>query len=109
MPMLTDAAVPESSTSWEARSVKGGVENRSRAVEVSTERVLDLRMVPLVHKEGTIRRVIDGLAPGGGFTLIDNEDPEPLLRASGDADGIVWACLLAGPRVWRVRVERSPE
>lgn len=69
---------------------------------------LDIRVVPPREKHPTIFRTFDSLAPGEGFTLINDHDPFPL-RHQFEATRpgqFGWKYLESGPTVWRVLIEK---
>lgn len=70
---------------------------------------LDIRTVAPRDKHPTIFRTFDGLAPGEGFTLINDHDPAPLRYQFEATRGgqFAWSYLESGPEVWRVRIEKS--
>lgn len=67
---------------------------------------LDIRVVPPREKHPAIFRTFDALAPGEGFTLINDHDPFPLRHQfdASRANQFTWSYLESGPVVWRVRI-----
>ncbi|HEX7091339.1 MAG TPA: DUF2249 domain-containing protein [Longimicrobiales bacterium] len=72
----------------------------------STERTLDVRVIPPREKHPTIFRTFEELAPGGSFVLINDHDPRPLrYQFEAEMPGkFGWEYLEQGPEVWRVRI-----
>lgn len=70
---------------------------------------LDIRIVPPREKHPTIFRTFDTLAPGEGFTLINDHDPSPLRYQfeATRAGSFAWTYVERGPAVWRVLIEKS--
>jgi uncharacterized protein (DUF2249 family) len=70
---------------------------------------LDIRIVPPREKHPTIFKTFDALAPGEGFTLINDHDPAPLRHQFDATRGgqFGWTYVERGPVVWRVLIEKS--
>ncbi len=71
---------------------------------------LDVRPLPPRSRHEAIFAAYAALAPGRSFELVNDHDPKPL-RYQFDAEHageFSWDYLESGPRVWRVRIGRSP-
>lgn len=77
---------------------------------MSTERMLDVRVIPPREKHPTIFDTFAGLAPGESFVLINDHDPKPLRYQfeHEHAGSFGWQYLEQGPETWRVRISRQP-
>ncbi len=74
----------------------------------TTERTLDVRVIPPREKHPTIFSTFEALDPGNSFVLINDHDPRPL-RYQFEAempDRYGWEYLEQGPEVWRVRITK---
>lgn len=82
--------------------------HQSRGTEMTTQRTLDVRVIPPREKHPTIFSTFAGLAPGESFVLVNDHDPKPL-RYQFDyeyAGQFGWEYLEEGPSVWRVEISR---
>ena len=72
----------------------------------SSERQLDVRVIPPREKHPTIFATFDALAPGEHFVLVNDHDPLPLRYQLQyeRAGAFVWEYLESGPVVWRVAI-----
>ncbi|MFO7262112.1 MAG: DUF2249 domain-containing protein [bacterium] len=77
----------------------------------TTERTLDVRVIPPREKHPTIFRTFEALAPGDSFVLINDHDPRPLrYQFEAELSGrFGWEYLEQGPEVWRVRITKRGE
>ena len=72
-----------------------------------TDRV-DVRALPPPQRHQKIFQLVDALAPGGAFVLINDHDPKPLyyqLEAERPRQ-FSWTYLERGPDVWQVKIGR---
>lgn len=77
--------------------------------QLETPDEVDVREIPHGQRHPTIFARFSRLAPGEGFTLVNNHDPKPLRREfqTAYADAFTWDYLEAGPQIWRVRIGRT--
>jgi uncharacterized protein (DUF2249 family) len=76
------------------------------ANDVTSERVVDVRMLVPAQRHATIFMLIEELTPGASFTLVNDHDPKPLyyqLEAEYPKQ-FSWTYLERGPEVWRVQI-----
>lgn len=71
--------------------------------------VVDVREIPHGQRHPRIFARFARLAPGEGFTLVNNHDPKPLRREfqAAHPGGHTWDYLESGPEVWRVRIGKA--
>jgi len=71
---------------------------------------LDVRVLPHGQRHEVIFSTYDHLSPGGGFVIVNDHDPKPLRYQfeAQHADEFTWDYLESGPKLWRVRVGRTP-
>ena len=70
--------------------------------------VIDVRMLVPMQRHQKIFALVDQLAPGGKFVLVNDHDPKPLhyqLEAE-HPNQFSWTYLERGPQVWRVEIGR---
>lgn len=74
----------------------------------TTERVLDVRVIPPREKHPTIFQTFESLDPGEYFVLVNDHDPKPLrYQFEFEHAGLFgWDYLEQGPSVWRVAISR---
>lgn len=74
------------------------------------DQVLDVRDLAPAMRHEMIFATYHGLAPGGGFVLVNDHDPKPLYYQfeAEHAGQFSWDYQEAGPTVWRVRIGRAP-
>jgi uncharacterized protein (DUF2249 family) len=74
----------------------------------STPDTIDVRALVPMQRHQKIFELVDQLAPGKGFVLINDHDPKPLyyqLEAEHPQQ-FSWTYLESGPQVWRVEIAR---
>ena len=74
----------------------------------STASEIDVRSLPPAQRHQKIFELVDQLAPGGSFVLVNDHDPKPLyyqLEAEHPRQ-FSWTYLESGPEVWRVEIAR---
>ncbi|MBP2229481.1 uncharacterized protein (DUF2249 family) [Azospirillum agricola] len=78
------------------------------ASSVADEPVVDVQSIPPYERHPLIFQRVQALAPGAGFSLVNDHDPRPLHRQLETLFGeaIAWEYLERGPAVWRVRISR---
>jgi uncharacterized protein (DUF2249 family)/iron-sulfur cluster repair protein YtfE (RIC family) len=86
-----------------------GDEVESGTADAHEDPALDVRQVSHAQRHGLIFTAYRALRPGGGFVLVNDHDPRPLLyqfeaQYTGE---FTWDYLEAGPKVWRVRIGRA--
>ena len=70
---------------------------------------IDVRTIPPRERHPRIFAMVDALAAGESFLIINDHDPRPLhyqLQAESPAQ-FTWTYLEAGPDVWRVQLGRE--
>jgi len=70
---------------------------------------LDVRMIPPGVRHATIFGIIERLAPGDAFSIVNDHDPAPLWRQI-DArypGAFSWAYIVQGPQIWQVEIGRT--
>jgi len=73
--------------------------------------VIDVRTLVPMQRHQKIFELVDQLAPGGKFVLVNDHDPKPLyyqLEAEHPQQ-FSWTYLERGPEVWRVEIGRLPK
>lgn len=76
------------------------------ATEGSGANVVDVRSLVPAERHGKIFELVDKLAPGASFVLVNDHDPKPLyyqIEAEYPKQ-FSWAYLERGPSVWRVEI-----
>jgi uncharacterized protein (DUF2249 family) len=74
----------------------------------STVNVVDVRQLIPMKRHETIFRLVDELAAGASFMLVNDHDPKPLyyqLEAEYPKQ-FSWTYVERGPSVWRVEIGR---
>jgi uncharacterized protein (DUF2249 family) len=72
----------------------------------SNPAVVDVRSLVPAQRHATIFQLVDELAPGAAFVLVNDHDPKPLyyqLEAEYPKQ-FSWTYLERGPQVWRVEI-----
>ncbi|WP_328914102.1 MULTISPECIES: DUF2249 domain-containing protein [unclassified Streptomyces] len=71
--------------------------------------VIDVREIPHGQRHPRIFARWARLAPGDGFTLVNNHDPKPLRREfeATHPGAFTWDYVESGPELWRVRIGRA--
>lgn len=70
--------------------------------------LIDVRSLVPMQRHQKIFELVDALAPGKGFVLVNDHDPKPLyyqLEAEHPRQ-FSWTYLEKGPDVWRVEIAR---
>ena len=70
--------------------------------------LVDVRALPPPQRHQKIFQLVDALAPGGAFVLVNDHDPKPLyyqLEAEHPRQ-FSWTYLQRGPDVWQVKIGR---
>lgn len=68
--------------------------------------IVDVRSLVPMQRHALIFQLINELAPGGAFVLVNDHDPKPLyyqLEAEYPKQ-FSWTYLERGPEVWRVEI-----
>jgi uncharacterized protein (DUF2249 family) len=76
----------------------------------SADADLDVRALAPAKRHEVIFATYAGLEPGGAFVLVNDHDPKPLyyqFEAEHPRE-FSWDYLESGPRIWRVRIGRTP-
>ncbi len=77
----------------------------------SSTDVIDVRALVPMQRHQKIFELVDALAPGKSFVLVNDHDPKPLyyqLEAEHPRQ-FSWTYLEEGPDVWRVEIARLPK
>lgn len=78
----------------------------SQQTKGSTVDEIDVRSFVPAQRHAKIFQLVDALAPGASFVLINDHDPKPLyyqLEAEHPKQ-FSWTYLEKGPAVWRVEI-----
>jgi uncharacterized protein (DUF2249 family) len=78
----------------------------TNAVSSPDKDVVDVRSLVPAQRHARIFELVNGLAPGGRFILVNDHDPKPLyyqLEAEYPKQ-FSWDYLERGPEVWRVEI-----
>ncbi|AGK58158.1 hypothetical protein HYPDE_32423 [Hyphomicrobium denitrificans 1NES1] len=74
----------------------------------STQNEIDVRQLIPIKRHEKIFQLVDALAPGASFVLVNDHDPKPLyyqLEAEHPKQ-FSWTYVEKGPSVWRVEIGR---
>ena len=74
----------------------------------STQNEVDVRQLIPIKRHEKIFQLVDALAPGASFVLVNDHDPKPLyyqLEAEHPKQ-FSWTYVERGPSVWRVEIGR---
>jgi uncharacterized protein (DUF2249 family) len=99
---------------WRVRITRSlydaGTTTESDARDGTKVQELDVRVLPHGQRHEVIFSTYDHLPPGGGFVIVNDHDPKPLRYQfeAQHADEFTWDYLESGPKLWRVRVGRTP-
>lgn len=80
----------------------------SQIQSASAASEIDVRRLVPAQRHEKIFELVDQLAPGGSFVLVNDHDPKPLyyqLEAEHPKQ-FSWTYLEKGPQVWRVEIGR---
>jgi uncharacterized protein (DUF2249 family) len=68
--------------------------------------VVDVRMLVPAQRHAKIFQLVNALAPGAAFILVNDHDPKPLYyQLEAEYPGqFSWTYVEQGPRVWRVKI-----
>jgi uncharacterized protein (DUF2249 family) len=100
------ALPPLAASEWTARSSTQSKDEPMTHTAVPNE--IDVRSLVPMQRHQKIFQLVDELAPGGKFVLINDHDPKPLyyqLEAEHPRQ-FSWTYLERGPEVWRVEIGR---
>ncbi len=69
---------------------------------------LDVRAIPPVVRHATIFGILERLAPGDAFTIVNDHDPAPLRRQmeARYPRAYSWTYIVQGPQIWQVEIGR---
>src|ERR1035437_7415201 len=84
--------------------------NESDARNGTKVQELDVRVLPHGQRHEVIFSTYDHHPRGGGFVIVNDHDPKPLRYQfeAQHAGEFTWDYLESGPKLWRVRVGRTP-
>ncbi|HWL46251.1 MAG TPA: DUF2249 domain-containing protein [Sphingomonadaceae bacterium] len=76
------------------------------ATQPSNPAAVDVRSLIPAQRHAKIFQLVDELAPGGAFVLVNDHDPKPLYyQLEAEHPGqFSWSYLERGPTVWRVEI-----
>jgi uncharacterized protein (DUF2249 family) len=80
----------------------------SSVTEAAGTDLIDVRSLVPARRHQKIFQLVNELAPGGSFVLVNDHDPKPLyyqLEAEYPKQ-FSWNYLERGPEVWRVEIGR---
>ena len=80
----------------------------SETTASSTRNEIDVRQLIPIKRHEKIFQLVDALAPGASFVLVNDHDPKPLyyqLEAEHPKQ-FSWTYVERGPSVWRVEIGR---
>ncbi|MBN8967136.1 MAG: DUF2249 domain-containing protein [Rhizobiales bacterium] len=80
----------------------------AQAQDAPTVNQIDVRSLVPAQRHQKIFQLVDELAPGASFVLVNDHDPKPLyyqLEAEYP-NAFSWTYLEKGPSVWRVEIGR---
>ena len=68
--------------------------------------IVDVRSLVPAQRHAKIFELVNALAPGAAFTLVNDHDPKPLYyQLEAEYPGqFSWTYVEQGPRVWRVEI-----
>jgi uncharacterized protein (DUF2249 family) len=74
--------------------------------KASTTNTVDVRSLVPAERHATIFRLVNELAPGGSFVLVNDHDPKPLYyQLEAEHPGAFsWTYVERGPEVWQVEI-----
>lgn len=77
----------------------------------SDANVIDVRTLVPAQRHAKIFELVDALAPGASFILVNDHDPKPLYyQLEAEYPGqYSWSYLESGPLVWQVAIGRFAE
>ncbi|MDQ2633008.1 MAG: DUF2249 domain-containing protein [Pseudomonadota bacterium] len=78
------------------------------AIQQSEANTVDVRSLVPAQRHAKIFELVNELASGGSFVLVNDHDPKPLyyqLEAEYPSQ-FSWTYLERGPEVWRVEIGR---
>lgn len=81
----------------------------SQLTEGSAVSEIDVRSLVPAQRHEKIFQLVDALAPGASFILVNDHDPKPLyyqIEAEHPRQ-FSWTYLEKGPAVWRVEIGRQ--
>jgi uncharacterized protein (DUF2249 family) len=87
-------------------AIKGAA--MSQVTEASIVNEIDVRQLVPAQRHEKIFQLVDALAPGASFVLVNDHDPKPLyyqLEAEHPKQ-FSWTYIDKGPTVWRVAIGR---
>ena len=81
------------------------------ATTASDTNIVDVRSLVPAQRHAKIFQLVDELAPGASFILVNDHDPRPLyyqLEAEYPKQ-FSWVYLERGPEAWRVEINKLAE
>lgn len=77
--------------------------------ESSTINVVDVRTLVPAQRHAKIFQLVNALAPGAAFILVNDHDPKPLYyQLEAEYPGqFSWTYVEQGPQVWRVKIGKT--
>ena len=70
---------------------------------------LDVHAIPHSIRHATIFGILERLAPGEAFRIVNDHDPAPLRRQieARYPGAYSWAYIVPGPELWQVEIGRN--
>lgn len=70
---------------------------------------LDVRTIPPVVRHATIFGILERMAPGSAFSIVNDHDPAPLWRQieARYPGAYSWSYIVQGPALWQVEIGRN--
>ena len=80
------------------------------ATKNSNVNKVDVRSLIPAQRHAKIFELVNKLAPGGSFILVNDHDPKPLYyQLSAERANLgEWNYLESGPETWQVRISKKP-
>lgn len=81
----------------------------SNTTEGSAANIVDVRSLVPAQRHEKIFQLVNELAPGASFILVNDHDPKPLYYqlAAEYPNQFSWTYLESGPVVWRVEIGKT--
>jgi uncharacterized protein (DUF2249 family) len=83
----------------------------SQTTERSTVNEIDVRTLVPAQRHAKIFQLVDALAAGASFILVNDHDPKPLYyqMEAESKEPFKWEYIEKGPEEWKVRVIKTKE
>lgn len=103
---IEDVPAKEVAIAGRRRSIRGQGAFQMTSSTASATNTVDVRSLVPAQRHATIFRLVNELAPGGSFVLVNDHDPKPLYyQMEAEYPGqFSWTYVERGPEVWRVEI-----